>query len=113
MGHVLRGAGLALLATVLAAGLRCAPAAKDGGPPAPAPPPAAPGPTTPQAPTGLVAAPVSTSQVSLAWTDYATNESQFQIERSATGNSFATIAATAANVTTYTDAGLSTGSTYW
>jgi len=60
------------------------------------------------APTGLNGSVVG-SDVTLNWTDNATNEAGFKIERSDNGGAFAEIATVAANVTTYPDSGLSGG----
>jgi len=74
--------------------------------------------TTPQAPpaapTGLLATAASSSQVDLAWTDNATSEEQFEIER-CTGwgcTDFAQIAVRGPNVTSFSDGGLAPGTTY-
>ena len=59
----------------------------------------------PQAPTGLTTTAASSSQINLTWTDNATNEDGFKIERApdSGGNAgtFAQIATVGANVTTY------------
>ena len=73
------------------------------------PPPAA-----PAAPTGLTASAVSSSQINLAWSDNASNETGFTVER-CTGVSctnFAPIASLAANATSYQNAGLAASTTY-
>jgi titin len=63
--------------------------------------------TPPAAPSDLTATMVSTSQIDLAWTDNASNEDGFKIERKAAGDSvYAQIAAVGANVTSYADTGL-------
>jgi hypothetical protein len=67
---------------------------------------------TPAAPSGLTAAAVSSSQINLTWVDSDTNEQGFKIER-CTGagcSNFAQIATVGANVTGYSNTGL-TGST--
>ena len=58
-------------------------------------------PALPAAPTNLMAAAVSRSQINLAWTDNATNEDGFKIERckGSTCTNFAQIATVGANVT--------------
>jgi fibronectin type III domain protein len=80
--------------------------------PAPPPPPAPPAPPT--APTALTAAAVSPSQISLSWTDNATSEDGFRIERCAgvgcTG--FAEIATVGANVVSYQNTGLTPSTSY-
>ena len=71
-------------------------------------------PTPPAAPTGLTASAVSSSQINLAWTDNATNENGFKIER-CTGagcSNFAQIATVGANVTSYSNTGLTASTSY-
>jgi hypothetical protein len=71
-------------------------------------------PTPPAAPTGLGATAVSSSQINLNWTDNSDNETGFRIER-CTGdgcNTFAQIATVGANVTSYSNTGLSASTTY-
>jgi C1A family cysteine protease len=82
--------------------------------PTPEPPTPTPTPTTPAAPSGLTALAVSRSQINLAWTDNADNETGFKIER-CTGSKctdFAWIASVSTNVTGYSDTGLSAKTTY-
>ena len=71
-------------------------------------------PALPAAPTNLVATAASRSQINLAWTDNATNETGYYIERckGSTCTSFTQIAIVAANVTTYSNTGLSANTTY-
>lgn len=71
-------------------------------------------PTLPAAPTNLVATAVSKSQINLTWTDNATNETGFYVERckGSTCTNFARIATVGANVTTFSNTGLSKGTTY-
>ena len=66
----------------------------------------------PAAPTGLTATAVSSTQINLAWTDTASNETGFQIERSPDGTTFTALATVAANVTTYANTGLTAATTY-
>jgi fibronectin type 3 domain-containing protein len=68
---------------------------------------------TPAAPTNLLAAAISSSQIALSWTDNSTNETGFQIQRSNDGMDFALVATVNANVTTYTDGALTAGTTYY
>jgi hypothetical protein len=71
--------------------------------------------TIPAAPSGLSATSASTSQINLAWTDNATNETGFVLER-ATNSTFTaglTSFNLAANTTSYSDTGLSASTTYW
>jgi hypothetical protein len=66
----------------------------------------------PAGPTGLSAAAISSSQIDLAWVDNATDETGFKIERCAGAgcSNFAQVATVGANVTGYSNTGL-TGST--
>jgi serine protease AprX len=68
----------------------------------------------PAAPSGLTATAVSRSQINLGWTDNSSNEDGFKIER-CTGSSctnFTQIATVGANVTSYSNTGLSSGTYY-
>jgi hypothetical protein len=67
--------------------------------------------TPPSAPDTLVAAVISSSQISLQWFDKANNEKGFKIECAVTG-SFVQIATVGANQTTYSDTGLAPSITY-
>ncbi len=67
--------------------------------------------TAPAAPTNLIATAVSSSQINLIWTDNATDESGFYIER-LDGSNFVQIASVGANTTTYSNTGL-TGNTQY
>jgi rhamnogalacturonan endolyase len=66
------------------------------GPPPPAPP----------APMSLTATTISASRIDLAWTDTATNETSFLIERSLNGVDFSQVASVGADVASYADVGL-------
>jgi hypothetical protein len=69
---------------------------------------------TPAAPTSLTATAASASQVNLAWTDNASNEDGFKIER-CTGNNctnFTEVATVGANVRSYSSTGLSKNTVY-
>ncbi|MBK5298311.1 MAG: metallophosphoesterase, partial [Vicinamibacteria bacterium] len=68
-------------------------------------------PAPPEAPTGLTAGASGTS-ITLGWTDNATNEDGFNVERALVGGSFAQIATPGANTTGLVDSGLSAGTTY-
>ena len=72
------------------------------------------GDAAPAAPSNLAAVVVSSSQINLTWTDTATNESGFRIERcSGSGcTSFAEIATVGANVTSYQNTGLLASTSY-
>jgi len=71
-------------------------------------------PAPPAAPTGLAATAVAYSQIDLTWADNADNETGYSIER-CTGEGcgdFAQIATTGANVTGYSNTGLSAATSY-
>jgi hypothetical protein len=71
--------------------------------------------STPAAPTGLVAAVASSSQINLAWKDNATNETGYRIQR-ATNGAFTTGLTTinvGPNVKYYANVGLAAGTTYY
>ncbi len=89
--------------------IACARTNPDAPPPPPPPPP-----DPPAGPSGLTATTASSSQINLLWTDNATNEDGFRIERcqNAGCTNFAQIAETAANTTSYNDMGLAASTTY-
>jgi titin len=66
----------------------------------------APPPAPPAAPLNLVATTVSSTRIDLTWTDNSSNEDGFQIERSTDGSTFTQIATVGANVTTYSNTGI-------
>jgi fibronectin type 3 domain-containing protein len=71
-------------------------------------------PNPPEAPSGLTATAVSQTQINLAWTDNATNEQGFKIERkTGAGGSYAEIATVGENLTTYNDTTLTADTTYY
>ena len=67
----------------------------------------------PAAPTDLTATAISSSQIDLSWTDNASDETGFRIERSPNGSDWAEIDTTSADDTTYSDMGLSPDTTYY
>jgi hypothetical protein len=67
----------------------------------------------PAAPSGFTATGVSTSSIQLGWTDNATNELNFLIDRSSDGVTFSRIASLSTDATSFTDTGLSAGQTYY
>jgi hypothetical protein len=69
--------------------------------------------TVPGAPTNLTANAASTSQINLAWTDNANNETGFKIERSTNGTTFTEIVVVGAGVTSYSNTGLAASTTYF
>ena len=70
--------------------------------------------TVPSAPSGLFATAVSSTQISLSWTDGANNETGFRVRRK-TGSSgtYAIVATPGQNLTSYQDTGLTAGTTYF
>jgi fibronectin type 3 domain-containing protein len=67
----------------------------------------------PAAPTNLAASVAKNGQVTLTWTDNSNNETGFQVERSTDGSTFAVIATTAANATSYRDSNAVNGQRYY
>ncbi len=67
----------------------------------------------PAAPTALSASATSSTAISLSWTNNATNQSGFYIERSTNGTTFAQIASVGANVTSYNSSGLNSSTQYF
>jgi titin len=67
----------------------------------------------PTSPSGLSATTISATQINLSWSDNASNESGFLIERSTDGINFTQIGTVGAGVTTYTDSGLAAATTYY
>jgi autotransporter-associated beta strand protein len=71
-------------------------------------------PPPPSAPTGLTAAVGIGAQINLTWTDTATNETGFKLQRkTGAGGTYSQIAAFAANTTSYADIGLAGNTTYY
>jgi titin len=68
--------------------------------------------TPPAAPTNLLAQVLSATQVGLSWTDRASNETGFVVERSANGGAFVQIATPPANSVSYTDGTVAAGNSY-
>jgi fibronectin type 3 domain-containing protein len=69
-------------------------------------------PTPPAAPSALTATAASSTQINLSWSDNSGNESGFKVERSTDGVNFTQVTVTGANVTTYTNTGLTASTTY-
>jgi predicted phage tail protein len=69
--------------------------------------------SAPAAPANLTAAPASKSQINLLWTDKATNEDGFKVERSTDGINFALIGTLGANVTSFPSTGLQSNKQYY
>jgi hypothetical protein len=68
--------------------------------------------TAPIPPTDLTATVVSTTQVNLAWVDKSTNEVGFKLERKTSSTNFAVIASLGADITSYSDNGLTPNTAY-
>lgn len=68
--------------------------------------------TPPAAPTNLSALAASASAIDLVWNDNATDETSYQVERSANGSTWAIIASLGANATSFSDNGLAAETTY-
>lgn len=73
----------------------------------------APPPPAPSAPINLSAAVISKSQINLKWTDTASNEDGFTIERSTDGVTFTRISTVIANTTTFANTGLLANKLYY
>ena len=67
----------------------------------------------PHAPSNLRVASVSPTQLRLTWSDNSGDESDFHIERSPNNSNWNQIDTVGAGVTSYTDSGLTTGTTYY
>jgi hypothetical protein len=71
----------------------------------------------PASPAGLAAAPVSATRIDLSWTDVATDEQGFRIERAPDAGgvpgTFTEVASVAANITSFSNTGLQLGTRYW
>jgi len=66
----------------------------------------------PATPTNLTATAVGTTRIDLAWTDASSNETRFEVERSANGAAFQGVAHLAAGATRHTDTGLAVATRY-
>src|SRR6185369_2014456 len=71
-------------------------------------------PSAPAAPTGLAALAIIQGQINLSWTDVATNESSYEVERSTTGSGgpFNPLVTLPADATTYVDPGVTADAQY-
>jgi len=67
----------------------------------------------PAAPSGLTATAASATQINLSWTNNATNQTGFKVERSPDGITFAQIGTTGATTTIYSDSPLTPVTTYF
>ncbi len=66
----------------------------------------------PLAPTNLMGSATSTTQINLSWTDNATNEDGYKIERKTGTGNYAVVGSTASNMTTFSDLGLTPSTSY-
>ncbi|MFT3843914.1 MAG: fibronectin type III domain-containing protein [Lacibacter sp.] len=66
----------------------------------------------PSTPSSLLAAGVSTSQINLVWTDNATNETGYKIERKTGSSAFAEIGSVNSNTSNFSDVGLAANTIY-
>ncbi|NJM14178.1 MAG: fibronectin type III domain-containing protein [Bacteroidales bacterium] len=70
--------------------------------------------TIPMAPSALGATATSSTQINLAWTDNSNNETGFKIERkTGSGGTYTEIATVGADVTAYSNTGLTASTTYY
>jgi titin len=67
----------------------------------------------PNTPSGLIATPISSSQINLTWQDNSGDETGFKIERKTVSGSYSQIATVGANVTSYSNTRLSANTTYY
>jgi hypothetical protein len=68
----------------------------------------------PAPPSSLSLTAISTTEIDLSWTDNASDETGFKIERSKSGNTaYVQVATVGANVTSYSDTGLKKNTTYY
>lgn len=72
------------------------------------------GASAPNAPSGLSASAVSTSQINISWTDNSSNETGFRIERkTGSGGTYSEVTTVGANVTSFNNTGLSASTAYY
>jgi len=70
-------------------------------------------PTPPVAPNGLAASSIGAGSINLSWGDNSDDELGFAIERSTDNVNFESAGSTGANVTTFSDSGLTPETQYW
>jgi Fibronectin type III domain len=71
------------------------------------------GASVPTAPSGLLGKALSSSQIRLTWYDNSNNETGFKVERSVAGAPFTEIVRLGANITSFTDTGLTSSTSYY
>ena len=70
--------------------------------------------TLPAAPSGLSATAASSSRIDLSWTDNSGGETGYKIERkTGAGGTYSQVGTVGANVTSYSNTGLSASTTYY
>ncbi len=69
--------------------------------------------TAPAPPTGLVISSSTSTTITLSWTDNSGNEDGFKIEKSNDGTTFSQLGTVSANITIYSDTGLTPNTTYY
>ena len=67
----------------------------------------------PNAPSDLIATPMSSSRINLTWQDNSDDETGFKIERKTVSGSYSQIATVGANVSSYSSSGLGANTTYY
>jgi nitrous oxidase accessory protein NosD len=67
----------------------------------------------PSAPSGLAVGTVTASQISVSWTNTASNATGVKVQRSPDGTTFTTLTTLAATATSYTDSGLAASTKYY
>src|SRR5207247_2036113 len=68
--------------------------------------------STPAAPSRATATAVSSTSITVTWADQSTNEDTYRIERAMGAGAFSQVGTVAPNITTYTDTGLTAGTSY-
>ena len=66
----------------------------------------------PVAPTNLTGVAISATQINISWTDNATNEAGYKVQRKTAGGSFADVGSTGTDMSTFSDLGLTNNTAY-
>jgi hypothetical protein len=66
----------------------------------------------PVAPTNLTGTAISSTQINLSWTDNATNEFGYKVQRKTAGGSFTDVGSTGVDISTFSDLGLTPNTIY-
>lgn len=67
----------------------------------------------PAAPTSVACTSVARTAITVGWTDHATNETGFHVERSTNGSTWTRVATVGANVRTYTNGSLKSNTLHY